>query len=177
MMNMMNFAVVLKAACVLLAGTLSIHSFAAGGADLHLQASKAQASTPYAKPGAPVRLMSPAEFSLAKGDELSLEVELSTHPLGKTVVKLAPGSGLTISGQLNYSAQGERRIVMPLQVTAQAAALSYVHIWVEHTGVSGQKTTRALAIALDSRPVQLPLQYKAKVVKPYVEMQATEVIR
>ena len=173
----MSFSGSLKAACVLMAGIVSAQSFAVETGRAHMAASVAQANTPYAKPGAPVRLMSPAEFSLAKGDVLPLEVELSTHPLGTTVVKVASGGGITVSGQLNYSAQGERRIVMPLQVAAQAAALSYVHVWVEHTGVSGQKTTRALAIAFDGRSKELPFQHKAKVAKPYIEMQAAEVIR
>lgn len=167
----------LQVACFFAASVMCAQSHAAEVVNGHKVAAQVQAKAAYVKPGAPVRLMSPAEFTLEEGDALPLEVELSTQPLGETVVKLSSQSGFLLAGQTQYSSQGKSRIVMPLTVTAEAAALGYVHIWVEHTGVSGQKTTRALAIALDSRPKLLPLQYKAKVAKPYVEMQATEVIR
>ena len=167
----------LQAACFFATSIMCAQGYAAEVTKGHKVAAQEQAKAAYVKPGAPVRLMSPAEFSLDKGDVLPVEVELSTQPLGKTVVQLTAQSGLALVGQTVYSSQGQPRIVMPLNITAEAAALAYVHIWVEHTGVSGQKTTRALAIALDSRPKLLPLQHKAKVAKPYVEMQATEVIR
>ncbi|HEY7774317.1 MAG TPA: hypothetical protein VIC26_14130 [Marinagarivorans sp.] len=145
--------------------------------DIHAIASKEQAKSPYAKPGAPARLLSPPAYELSVGDRLSLELELGIHPAGLTTVSLSTDSGLSLTGQQLYQLEGQQQVVMPLEVTADFAELGYIHIHIEHRSVTGQITARALAVAMDSRSKALPLLRKAAAPKPYVEMQATEVIR
>ena len=145
--------------------------------DIHAVATKEQAQSPYAKPGAPVRLLSPSAYELSAGDRLSLELALAIHPAGLTTVALSTDSGLSLAGQQLYQLQDQKQVVMPLAVTADSAELGYIHIHVEHRSEAGQITARALAVAIDSRSKALPLQRKTATPKPYVEMQATEVIR
>lgn len=170
------------AVTALLSATFASGSWAAGidttGPDsAHDVASKEYAEAPYVKPGAPVRLVSPAVFELFAGDVLPIELELATHPIGLTTVSLSSDSGVVINGRRTYQLQDQKRIVMPLEVTAESSGLGYIHLHVEHRSVTGQVTARALAVAIDSRSQLLPLQRKASKTQSYIEMQATEVIR
>jgi hypothetical protein len=138
---------------------------------------KADIHKNYIKPGAAVRLVSPAQYSLATGDLLPLDIVLSNVAIGVTKVDLSAVDGLSIVGETTFFFEGKKEILLPISVQAEAEQLAYLNIYIEHTDNIGQRTTRALAIAFDSRTADQVLLSKPKIAKPYVEMQATESIR
>lgn len=127
----------------------------------------------YQKPGAPVTLVSKASYRLAVGQETTIDLGLKLAP-GTTKVRLQNDEGLIVKGSDRWETS-DVQSQQSLKVTALTAQKAYIHVFVEHLAANGYKTTRALAIAIDSRSAQQALKAKPPV-KPYIEMQASETI-
>ncbi len=141
----------------------------------HTQVSQNSPTRPYLKPGAPVHMQSPSEYALAAGDRVPLEIALGVLAEGEVSITLKADEGLILQGDDRMTVEGEKQVVLPLVVTAEQAALSYVHVFVTFEGAFGQVSRRSFAVAFDSRPDQLLLS-KATQPKQFVELHAREAI-
>lgn len=127
----------------------------------------------YQKPGAPVMLASKAQYRVAVGQEAAIDLVLKLAP-GETQVRMQNDAGLIVDGPASWQASdAESR--QTLTVTPLAAQKAYIHVYVEHRSPDGHVTTRALAVAIDSRSAQQALK-SVKPAKPFIEMQAAETI-
>lgn len=127
----------------------------------------------YQKPGAPVTMASKTQYQLALGQERTIELALKLAP-GETQIRLQPDEGIVVQGPSHWRTD-ELHSSQTFKVTALAAQKAYIHVFVEHTSPQGHISTRALAIAIDSRGAQQALKSTAPA-KPYVEMRAAETI-
>ena len=127
----------------------------------------------YQKPGAPVRLASKTQYRVAVGQEAAIDLVLKLAP-GETQVQIQNDAGLIVDGPASWqSSDAESR--QTLTVTPLAAQKAYIHVYVEHRSPDGHVSTRALAVAIDSRSAQQALK-SVKPAKPFIEMQAAETI-
>lgn len=127
----------------------------------------------YQKPGAPVRLASKTQYRVAVGQEAAIEIVLKLAP-GETQIRLQNDAGLIVNGPSSWQVN-EPESHQTLTVTPLAAQKAYIHVYVEHSSPDGHVSTRALAVAIDSRSAQQALK-AVKPAKPFIEMQAAETI-
>lgn len=136
----------------------------------------------YYKPGAPVQLLSPFEYTLKPNDELSLTLELAVPTSGKVeLTLLTDEGGLNLLSPATLSVEANRQLQVPVTLRAGAMPqLTFLRLHIRYTSSSGNVTTRALSVVFDSRSEQLKTQLKAQLkTKPLpdvVAMPATESI-
>lgn len=127
----------------------------------------------YQKPGAPVRLASKSQYRADVGQEIAVDLVLKLAP-GEADIRLQNDTGLIVSGPSSWKVD-EAESRQTLDVTPLAAQKAYIHVYVEHRSPAGHLSTRALAVAIDSRSAQQAVK-SDKPAKPYIEMQAAETI-
>lgn len=137
------------------------------------QAHQSNSLGAYQKPGAPVRLVSKTHYRIAVGQEATVDLVLKLAP-GETQVRLQNDAGLIVNGPESWQVTDSESL-QTLKVTPLAAQKAYIHVYVEHRSLDGHLSTRALAVAIDSRSPQQAVK-SDKPAHPYVEMQAAETI-
>ena len=136
----------------------------------------------YYKPGAPVHLLSPFEYSLKPSDQLSLNLELAVPASGKVeLTLLTDEDGLSLLSPSIFAAEADKRLQVPVTLRAGAMpSLAFLRLHIRYTSSTGNVTTRALSVVFDSRSeqfkAQLKTQLNAQPIPDVISMPATETI-
>ncbi|MDZ7924495.1 MAG: hypothetical protein U5M23_10600 [Marinagarivorans sp.] len=161
-----------------LASADSVHAMPSLKAHQH-QKNSAQG---YYKPGAPVQLLSPFEYSLKPGDELSLNMELAVPASGKVeLTLLTDEDGLSLLSPATLAVEANRRLQVPVTLRAGTMpSLAFLRLHIRYTSSTGNVTTRALSVVFDSRSEPFKAQFKAQLktqpMPDVIAMPATETI-
>ena len=144
----------------------------------HTDHSKIHTAQPYYKPGAPVRLLSPFQYNLNPNDELSVTLDLGVPASGTVdIALLTDEGGLSILSPQNLTLEANKQLHVPVTLRAGVTpSLAFLRLHIRYTSSAGQISTRALAVAFDSRSEQTKTQLKTRKMPDVISMPATESI-